>query len=183
MTQPPAVLETRSLTTLTPLYGEDVLYSLDGLESALILGGGCIWIAILAMKGRMSSFFDSYMLPLAILISLNDYPSPQQRTCINAGLGGKDPATVGSALPNLLPSSRAAQASGQVSLLTYLRDLYPRDWQHFKERVVRIAKASTAGSAAAAAPVGQGVKSVLLHHRRSLTPHSLSPAKTLSSSP
>ena len=73
MTPAPAVLETRSLTTLTPLYGEDVLYSLDGLESALILGGGCIRLAIHAMKGRMSSFFDIYWLLLAILISLNDY--------------------------------------------------------------------------------------------------------------
>ena len=44
MSPAPAVLETRSLTTLTPLYGEDVLYSLDGLESALILGRGYIWL-------------------------------------------------------------------------------------------------------------------------------------------
>ena len=91
----PALLETRSLTVLTPLYGEDVMYSLDGLESALLLG-----------------------------------------------LGGKDPASVGSVLPNLLPESTAASTSGVVSLLTYLRDLYPNDWEHFKERVARLAKAN-----------------------------------------
>ena len=90
---------------MSALSGEDVLYSLDGLESALALG-----------------------------------------------LGGKDPAAVGSVLPNLLPPSKAAAASGQVTLLTYLRDLYPSDWKHFKERVARLAKAkaSKSGSVASA---------------------------------
>ena len=108
-----AILNTRSLTVLTPLYGEDVLYSLDGLESALILG-----------------------------------------------LGGKDPAAVGSVLPNLLPDSITAAASGQVTLLTYLRDLYPNDWRHFKERVVRMAMdaATKAEGTAEAAKILEHVK-------------------------
>ena len=55
----------RSLTVLTPIYGEDVTYSLDGLETALKLG-----------------------------------------------LGGADPAGVGSALPNLLPASYLGKVGG-----------------------------------------------------------------------
>ena len=63
-------------------------------------------------------------------------------TALALRLGGKDPAAVGAALPNLLPTSKAAAASGgQVTLLTYLRDLYPNDWRHFMERVERLAKA------------------------------------------
>lgn len=41
--------------------------------------------------------------------------------------------------PNLC--LQADFASGKVTLLTYLRDLYPNDWEHFKERVARMALA------------------------------------------
>ena len=37
------------------------------------------------------------------------------------------------------PPLQADFASGKVTLLTYLRDLYPNDWEHFKERVARMA--------------------------------------------
>ena len=74
-------------------------------------------------------------------------------TATRLGLGGSDPAAAGKGLPNLMlpaPDARTAAAasggggaSGEdqgLSLLTFLRNMHPTEWDNFRERVARLAR-------------------------------------------
>lgn len=107
----PSLTETRSLTTLTPLYGEDVMYCLEAEEAAK-----------------------------------------------NLKLGGADPAAAARGMTDLLTppglGSSSWEQQGAVTLLTYLRGVYPSDWDNFRERIARLALA--AADAATKAANGDG---------------------------
>lgn len=107
----PSLTETRSLTTLTPLYGEDVMYCLEAEEAAK-----------------------------------------------NLKLGGSDPAAAARGMTDLLTppglGSSSWEQQGAVTLLTYLRGVYPSDWDNFRERIARLALA--AADAATKAANGDG---------------------------
>ena len=124
----PALLETRSLTVLTPMYGEDVLYSIDGSETAIRLMGTML---------------------------------PAGPGWGGAAGSGADAAAAGRALPNLLLPALVGGGGGdgggssseRLSLLTFLRNMHPSEWDNFCERVARLANAAAAAAAGPLATV------------------------------
>ena len=94
------------------MYSEDVLYSIDGSETAALLMGA-----------------------------------------MAAGPAGADAVAAGRALPNLLLPAVAAGIRGsggkrggleRLSLLTFLRNMHPSEWDNFCERVAKLANAAAA---------------------------------------
>ena len=107
------------------MYSEDVLYSIDGSETAIRL--------------------------MATMLAADPGGG-------GAAGSGTDAAAAGRALPNLLlPASVGGGGGGgsgvggggggsseRLSLLTFLRNMHPSEWDNFCERVARLANAAAA---------------------------------------
>eukprot|EP00955_Chlamydomonas_euryale_P064206 358893-Chlamydomonas_euryale.AAC.1 len=149
-----SLLETRSLTVLTPLYCEEVLYCLDGgpAARALMGGGGASGGGAAGTRGggnaAAAADVDAAGAAAATLPDLLTEPGGSGEGSGGDGGGG---GRGGGSAAHGVPSSRSGSSDGSrgVSLLTYLRSVYPREWDNFRQRMCRIAAA-----AAVAQPAG-----------------------------
>ncbi|KAG2448290.1 hypothetical protein HYH02_006874 [Chlamydomonas schloesseri] len=106
MGRPDTVADTPSWTVLTPLYAEDVLFPLEARATAEALG-------LPLPRGDAAAAAASAS---AAARSHHHHPS-------SAAAGA-------AALPDLL-----TETEERVSLMAYLRSMFPKDWENFKERL------------------------------------------------
>ncbi|KAG2448283.1 hypothetical protein HYH02_006867 [Chlamydomonas schloesseri] len=106
MGRPDTVADTPSWTVLTPLYAEDVLFPLEARATAEAMG-------LPLPRG------DAAAAAASASAAASSHHHPPSSAAAGAA-----------ALPDLL-----TETEERVSLMAYLRSMFPKDWENFKERL------------------------------------------------